>query len=129
MSIIRLCPAYERNGKLDEIHKSPILAEIFRGQSDKAHYLMLYLQIKRIIDFRIDGDFAELGVKAGVSAKFIHGCAQEKKIRLFDTFEGFDGRDTSDLPERHKNVFKNVPQLEEVATYLNADDVQDVILS
>jgi len=88
---------------------------------------MFYLQIKRIINLKIDGYFAELGVKARQSAKFIHGCAPEKKIHLFDTFEGFDSKDTSDLSEKQKNTFKNAPSLEDVAVYLNANNEQNIV--
>ncbi len=47
------------------------------------------LAIKNIQDKQIPGVFAEAGVFKGHMSKFIHDLAPQKKLFLFDTFEGF----------------------------------------
>ncbi len=50
---------------------------------------MLILLLRTIISKQINGDFAEVGVYKGRTAKLIHYYAPERKFHLFDTFEGF----------------------------------------
>ena len=50
---------------------------------------MLILLLRTIIEKNIKGDFAELGVYQGKTAKLIHHYAPERNLHLFDTFEGF----------------------------------------
>jgi O-methyltransferase len=47
-----------------------------------------------IYDKNIAGNVAELGVYRGDFAKIINEAFPDKKLYLFDTFEGFDKRDT-----------------------------------
>ncbi|MFT4803060.1 MAG: O-methyltransferase [Psychroserpens sp.] len=53
---------------------------------------MFVLLLRTIIDNKIEGDIAELGVYRGVTAKLFHYYAPERTIHLFDTFEGFTKR-------------------------------------
>lgn len=53
---------------------------------------MITLLLRTIISNRIDGDFAELGVYKGSTAKLIHHYAPERSLHLFDTFNGFGKR-------------------------------------
>ena len=53
---------------------------------------MLILLLRTIIEKNIKGDFAELGVYKGFTAKLIHYYAPDRKLHLFDTFEGFTER-------------------------------------
>lgn len=53
---------------------------------------MLILLLRTIVEKNIDGDIAELGVYKGLTAKLIHYYAPERKLHLFDTFEGFTDR-------------------------------------
>jgi O-methyltransferase len=57
---------------------------------------MLVLLIRGIIERGIEGSFAELGVYKGETARLIHHYAPERRLRLFDTFSGFDARDLSE---------------------------------
>lgn len=52
---------------------------------------MLILLLRTIVDRAIEGDFAELGVYRGATAKLLHHYAPERNIHLFDTFQGFTG--------------------------------------
>jgi O-methyltransferase len=53
---------------------------------------MLVLLLRTVIEHDIDGDMAELGVYKGGTARLIHHYLPEKKLHLFDTFEGFTER-------------------------------------
>ncbi len=53
---------------------------------------MLILLLRTIQENNIIGDFAELGVYKGNTAKLIHHYAPRRKLYLFDTFEGFTKR-------------------------------------
>jgi O-methyltransferase len=50
---------------------------------------MLVLFLRTIIEKKVHGGFVELGVYQGKTAKLIHHYAPERKLHLFDTFEGF----------------------------------------
>jgi O-methyltransferase len=54
---------------------------------------MIILLLRTVIDNNTTGDFAEFGVFQGQTAKLIHHFCPERKLSLFDTFEGFDERD------------------------------------
>lgn len=54
---------------------------------------MLILLLRDLIERRVSGDIAELGVYKGHSAKLIHHYLPQKVIHLYDTFHGFDARD------------------------------------
>ncbi|GHV10792.1 hypothetical protein FACS189491_00920 [Spirochaetia bacterium] len=53
----------------------------------------LELIANEIYDKKIDGSVAELGVYRGDFAKIINEAFHDRKLYLFDTFEGFDERD------------------------------------
>lgn len=53
---------------------------------------MLVLLLRTIVEKNIQGDFAELGVYKGHTAKLIHYYAPDRQLHLFDTFEGFTDR-------------------------------------
>lgn len=55
---------------------------------------MIILLLRTILENNIHGDFAELGVYKGYTAKLIHKYAPERKLYLFDTFSGFNKRGT-----------------------------------
>jgi ADP-heptose:LPS heptosyltransferase len=73
---------------------------------------MLILQMRTVIDEEVEGDFAEVGVYRGATAKLIHHYAPERHLHLFDTFSGFDRRDLAlemgIEREKAKEQFKNV---------------------
>src|SRR6185312_9672965 len=56
---------------------------------------MLVLLMRSIAERRITGLIAELGVYKGETAKLMHYYLPEKKLYLFDTFQGFTDRDIS----------------------------------
>lgn len=53
---------------------------------------MLILFLRTIVTNAIPGDFAEIGVYQGSTARLIHQYVPERELHLFDTFEGFTDR-------------------------------------
>lgn len=60
----------------------------------------LELMSREIYRYGIEGNTAELGVYRGDFAKAINHFLPDRKLYLFDTFEGFDARDTNIDKER-----------------------------
>lgn len=56
---------------------------------DDVRYTTLALAIQRLETESIEGAFAELGVWRGTTSRFMHRQAPDRKLYLFDTFEGF----------------------------------------
>lgn len=53
---------------------------------------MLVLLLRTLLERKVPGAFAELGVYKGLTARLIHHYAPERTLHLFDTFEGFTER-------------------------------------
>ena len=53
---------------------------------------MLILLLRTVLEQKVPGMFAELGVYRGLTARLIHQYAPERMLHLFDTFEGFTDR-------------------------------------
>lgn len=69
------------------IEQSPILSyDIPRSN-------MLHTFSRMIMDSRIQGDFVELGVFRGDTARILNFYAKGRKLFLFDTFKGFHPSD------------------------------------
>jgi O-methyltransferase len=66
-----------------EIHES------IATMQDYFRYATLGLAVQRVLDERIPGALAELGVWRGVTSAFLHALATERTLYLFDTFAGF----------------------------------------
>lgn len=62
---------------------------------DQNRLYFLYLNVRRLLRDGVAGDFAELGVYKGNSAKVMHLLAPQRRIWLFDTFAGFDDADAA----------------------------------
>ena len=83
---------------------------------------MLVLLMKGLLAENVEGDFAELGVYRGGTAKLFHYYAPERKLHLFDTFSGFDGADLkleSKETGYHTNVDLSKTGIEAVRQYIN----------
>ena len=66
---------------------------------------MLVLLMRSVLIRQIDGDFAELGVYRGITARLIHHYAPDRRLHLFDTFSGFDRREIEDAS--HAGLFSD----------------------
>lgn len=72
---------------------SPTLKSLERRYYDKIRFYAMWFQVERIKRENIIGDFAELGVHKGETAKIIYEMSSNQKLHLFDTFEGFSEKD------------------------------------
>jgi len=60
---------------------------------DMTRLYFLFQNLSAIVENKIPGAVAELGVWKGNSAYVLHKMMPERRIYLFDTFNGFDKRD------------------------------------
>ncbi len=84
-------PAWENARKEGSLSRE--LRKASRNYPDKVRLYNFWLQIQRIQKDKVQGDFAELGVYKGESARLLHLMAPDRTLHLFDTFEGFTGTD------------------------------------
>jgi O-methyltransferase len=70
-----------------EVHESIAVTD------DYFRYTTLGLAVQRLLDERIEGAFAEVGVWRGETSALLHRLAPSRDLHLFDTFEGFPDRD------------------------------------
>jgi O-methyltransferase len=76
--------AAKKEGRID-----PELAAMARSYPDKTRFFAWWLQVERLNRDAVRGDFAEVGVYKGESARIIHRMDPNRPFHLFDTFEGF----------------------------------------
>lgn len=81
---------------------------------DPIRYGTINLALDQILAERIPGALVECGVHKGILSKYLHECIPEKKFFLFDTFQGFDLRDSDTEAD---NRFKDT-SVEEVLDYI-----------
>lgn len=74
-------------------------------KGDLVRFYFLLNQIEYLKKNNIPGLIAEVGVFKGTTAKLFHHAFPDKKILLFDTFKGFDERDTNHEKENSKASF------------------------
>jgi O-methyltransferase len=55
---------------------------------------MLVLLLRAVVERKVPGDMAEVGVYKGMTAGLVHHYVPERHLFLFDTFEGFTDRGT-----------------------------------
>lgn len=83
--------------KWEEAVKNNLVSEklkvLERNYFDKIRFYNMWLQIERLKRENIAGDFAELGVHKGETAKMIYEMDTTRKLHLFDTFQGFNELD------------------------------------
>lgn len=71
---------------------------------DPARYVSILLALRRLEKERIQGAMAEVGVYRGYTSRVLHRLAPNRRLYLFDTFEGFP---TSDLEGRIDDRFRD----------------------
>jgi O-methyltransferase len=62
-------------------------------RSDLTRFFFIYLQVEALLDKKINGAFAEVGVFRGTTARLFRSLAPERELFVFDTFEGFTAED------------------------------------
>ncbi len=83
--------AWQHACKEDRVGKELISLE--RSYPDKVRFFNWWFQVERLKRDGVPGDFAELGVYKGESAKIIHLMDPSRTFHLYDTFEGFKEED------------------------------------
>ncbi|MBJ7328690.1 MAG: class I SAM-dependent methyltransferase [Solirubrobacteraceae bacterium] len=82
-----------------------------RNAGDVGRLFFLALNAQRVIDEKVPGDFAEVGVYKGNSARVLAEVVRtaegNRHLQLFDTFGGFDDREIDDKPEEFSQLFKD----------------------
>lgn len=69
------------------------LQRLYKKYNDKERFLLFWLQVNRLKEDVPNGAFAELGVYRGETAVVLHALDPNRKLYLFDTFEGFRQED------------------------------------
>lgn len=69
------------------------LLRLEHSYPDKVRFFNWWFQVERLKRDGVPGDFAELGVYKGESAKILHQMDPSRKFHLYDTFEGFKEED------------------------------------
>ena len=91
------------------------------NNGDASRFLSLVLNLRQLEADGILGDFAELGVWKGNSAAILADFASRSKRRLFlfDTFSGFDGRDLVAVDASHTKAFSDtsVPYVQQTVEH------------
>lgn len=85
----------------------------------------LLLNVRQLLQEGVPGDFAELGVFKGNSAKVLADliASEPRTLYLFDTFEGFDSRDLKGVDGRVGPEFGNT-SLGDVREFIGEKNVQ-----
>jgi O-methyltransferase len=105
-----------------ELHRIWIAGVEQNNYGDLARLYFLYANLSRCISCNIPGDFAEVGVYKGNSAKIMHLLDPNRTIYLFDTFEGFPGHDVSiDPTNLDKDSFKDT-SIDYVRNFIGSND-------
>lgn len=82
---------------------------IFLKTADPVRYATFFLAINTILNEKIQGSFAELGVWQGKTTNIVHNLSPENKYYLFDTFTGFVNSKDTRFKETSENlVLKNI---------------------
>lgn len=94
-------------------------SDIIIKSGDPIRYSTIAMAIQTIFRENILGDFAEAGVYQGSTSRILHLLAPEKKLYLFDTFEGFPKSDIDREDERFRDtdmefVKRNIGNLDNI---------------
>lgn len=84
---------------------SIVISNHFRLSDYDPRAATIELMSREIYRYGIEGNTAELGVYQGGFARLINHYFPEKKLYLFDTFEGFDKRDAE--ADRAKGILSD----------------------
>lgn len=113
--------AMQRNLKNYGSHKMNILGNSYTESYDYNRLATLELLIEEIKQNNINGELAELRVFKGNFSKWINKEFPDKRLFLFDTFDGFDNKDIDiDIENKYssKEWFDKVKNFEETSVSL-----------
>ena len=86
---------FSNHKEFDNLFKCFISENKLNNAGDVPRLWSLILNIKKILEENIQGDFAELGVWRGNTASILayYAFIADRNVYLFDTFEGFNASD------------------------------------
>ncbi|HEY1984438.1 MAG TPA: TylF/MycF/NovP-related O-methyltransferase [Terracidiphilus sp.] len=89
---------------VDKLFAKWIRGNRVNNNGDATRFVSFLLNIRKTMEDGIPGDMAELGVWRGNSAAMLAKAAEQhsRTLFLFDTFEGFDGRDLKDVDSKSR---------------------------
>ncbi|MCU4177015.1 TylF/MycF/NovP-related O-methyltransferase [Carboxylicivirga sp. N1Y90] len=113
---------------LDAQKKNSIPKDILKLErpfKDKMRFYSTWLQLNRIVKNNINGEIAELGVYKGETAKLIHHMLPDRKLYLFDSFNGLPKqviREDCDGSVRPQTVKFDNTSPDEVLKYIKGNE-------
>lgn len=87
---------------------------------DPIRYGTIYLSVEQIQKKQIPGSLAECGVYQGKLSKFVHDLLPDRRLYLFDSFQGFNGSDSDSIGD---NRFKDTSEQTVLNTLVKAGNV------
>lgn len=121
----KLDKPYKWTEALKKGEVSANLQKLEKKYKDKVRYYNFWFQIERLKSDKIPGDFAELGVFQGETAKIIHEMDPVRTLRLFDTFTGFEEKDLeieTSKDEKYSPTHFSNTNLENVKEYIHGNE-------
>lgn len=76
---------------------TPMKRRAIVDTGDPVRYGSIELALEQVMKDQVRGSLAECGVYKGTLSKFIHDRVPDRRLFLFDTFSGFDSRDSGTL--------------------------------
>lgn len=100
---------FSKHSEFNELKKNFIKNNKLNNSGDIVRLWSLILNVKQLLNDRIEGQFAELGVYRGNTASVLAYYAKlnNRKVYLFDTFKGFDEKDITGIDSEKKNIFND----------------------
>jgi hypothetical protein len=118
---------FAQHSELASLSEKWVRGNVKVNGGDLPRLYALLFNTKQILAEKIPGDIAELGVFRGNSAAVFAHCARlhDRKLWLFDTFEGFDKRDLVGLDNAKTLEFADT-SVERVTDLVGEENVRIV---
>lgn len=112
----------ENYPELKELYELFIKNSKVNNRGDLNRLFLFILNVRKILEDDIDGDFAELGVYQGATASILAHYVKIKKVNfyLFDTFCGFDQHDLVGVDAFEESDFSDT-SLKSVSKFIGRD--------
>jgi Macrocin-O-methyltransferase (TylF) len=100
---------FSQHPEMEELLKKFTANNKWNNGGDVTRLFSFILNCKQILAEKINGDFAELGVWRGNTAAVLahYAFEQNRKLFLFDTFEGFNTADLKGVDAKKTIAFNN----------------------
>lgn len=100
---------FNAHPEYEELQKRFLSHNRLNNGGDRARLWSFVLNCKQVISEQVEGDFAELGVWRGNTAAVLayFAARDNRRVFLFDTFEGFDQQDLKGVDAGKAVQFNN----------------------